>query len=137
MDLLLATHIVEEINRLNDDFEIKIDNAFVRGLNPTINFIMVSGDSKKEEALEQFKSEYEQKILILEEALTGKNSLLEERAKRADLAEGQLAVMNSLVKRIPESPGGGFRQQMSCHLFEPLLALVGLGSTAEKDSGQT
>ncbi|VGO12622.1 Secreted effector protein PipB2 [Pontiella desulfatans] len=129
MDLLLATHIVDEINKNADGFEIKIDNASVRGLNPTINFIMVSGADKKAEALEKFKNEYEHTITLLEQALANKEALLAEQGQRAGLAENQLAVMNALVQRMPESPSGGMniRQQLSFYLFEPLLTLVGMG----------
>ena len=139
MDLLLATHIVEQINKQVDgDFEIKIDNASVRGLNPTINFIMVSGEDKKEEAMEKFKNEYEQKIAMLEEVLQNKDALLAERGQRADLVEGQLAVMNALVKRMPDTGAAGVnvRQQLSFFLFEPFLALLGMGRPGEEKSSK-
>lgn len=132
MDLMLATHIVDEINRLNDDFEIKIDNASVRGLNPTINFIMVSGDAQKENAKQAFADAFEEKNRALEETLLNKNRLLEEVGRRADLAENQLMLMNSLVKDSRESTASA-KQQLTSLFFGPFMKLIDSLDTPQKN----
>jgi hypothetical protein len=124
LDLMLATHIVEEINKADMGFRIKIDSASLRGLNPTLNFIMESeDDEKREEAQKLFKTIYEQKIALLEEKLKNSGHLLEERTRRADLAEEQLSEMTAVVKQTfsGEKFGVNARQLLVEHLFTPLM----------------
>lgn len=71
-------------------FEIKIDNASVRGLNPKISFIMVSGEDKKEAAQKLFKEQYEKSEHLQRELNAAYQQLLEERGLRLAIAEEQL-----------------------------------------------
>ncbi len=59
LDLMLATHIVDEINAADLGFIVRVDNASVRGLNPTLNFIIEKGDEKRDEAKETFSTVFE------------------------------------------------------------------------------
>jgi len=126
LDLMLATHIVDQINAADTSFTIKIDNASLRGLNPTLNFIMESGEANRDEAKELFKTIYEHKISFLEEKLQSSEKLLTERALRVDLAEEQLAEMTSVVKQTfsGEKFGLNARQLLIEHLFNPIMEEV-------------
>lgn len=126
LDLMLATHIVNEINSSDIGFTIKIDNASLRGLNPTLNFIMESGEANRDEAKELFKTVYEHKISLLEEKLQNSAQLLEERTRRTDLAEEQLAEMTAVVKQTfsGEKFGINARQLLVEHLFSPIMEEV-------------
>ncbi|MBC8462483.1 MAG: pentapeptide repeat-containing protein [Deltaproteobacteria bacterium] len=126
VDLMLATHIVDQINAADTGFKIRIDNASLRGLTPTLNFIMESGDEKRDEAQELFKTVYEQKIALLEEKLKNSAHLLEERTRRADLAEEQLSEMTAVVKQTfsGEKFGISARQLLVEHLFAPVMEEV-------------
>ena len=87
LDLMLATHIVDQINAADMGFKIKIDNASVRGLNPTLNFIMISGEENKELAKEQFSRSFEEKALEWKNEMRDLyQQLAAEKDKRADLA---------------------------------------------------
>lgn len=92
-DLMLANSIVDQINQADMGFEVMIKNAEVHGLNPTVNFIMVTGDDKKEEASALFSERYEQKIGELQSELSRVNQLLlDERGHRVDFAEKHLDI---------------------------------------------
>lgn len=130
LDLMLATHIVEEINKADMGFRIKIDNASLRGLNPTLNFIMESeDDEKRETAWKLFKAEYECRIALLEQELQGSKDLLEERGQRTDLAEQQLSKVIALVNS--GTSGLTAFRQFSC-LMEELFKKGGLISQYAK-----
>ncbi len=110
LDLMLATHIVDQINAADIGFTIKIDNASVRGLNPTLNFIMESGDDKRADAQELFTQEYEKQIQKLKTELQKANEqLLTERGARANFAEKHLEISAK-------------HQQIMNQFFTPLLA---------------
>jgi uncharacterized protein YjbI with pentapeptide repeats len=110
IDLMLATHIVDQINAAGAGFKIRIDNASLRGLNPTLNFIMESGDDKKADAQELFKQEYEKQIQKLKKELQKTNrQLLAEREARANFAEKHLEISTE-------------QQQIINQLFTPFLA---------------
>ncbi len=136
LDLILATHIVDEINNSNDDFRIKIDNASVRGLNPTINFIMESGENKKDKAAKQFKIEYEQKVAMLETLIQQKEMVLTERSKRLELAENQLATMNILVQKTTRDNASttNARAALSSMLVEPLMSMLEVAEKLNQDT---
>lgn len=123
LDLMLATHIVEQINAAGMGFKIKIDNASIRGLSPTLNFIMETGDDKQEEASKLFKAEYEHRIALLEQKLQSSETLLAEQGRRTDLTEQQLSEMTALAKRTSffnNSMPTNY-QQFAEHLFTPLM----------------
>lgn len=121
LDLILATHIVDQINAADIGYTIKIDNASIRGLNPTLNFVMESGDEKRNDAKEVFNAEYEHRVVLLEEKLQSAQHLLAERSKRADLAEQQLSEMTSLVPLSSNIPMPENYQQFAEQLFTPLM----------------
>lgn len=109
LDLMLATYIVDQINESDMGFKIKIDNASVRGLNPTLNFIMEAGDDKRADAQELFKQEYEKQIQKLKKELQKANEqLLAERGARANFAEKHLEISAK-------------HQQITNQFFAPLL----------------
>jgi hypothetical protein len=120
---MLATHIVEQINAADMGFKIKIDNASLRGLNPTLNFIMETGDDKRAEAKELFEIIYEQKIDLLELKLQNSENLLAERTRRANLAEDQLTEMTALVKQTSaaNNPDLTTPQMLVKHVFNPIM----------------
>ena len=123
IDLMLATHIVDHINAAGLGFKIKIDNASIRGLNPTLNFIMETGDDKREEASKLFKAEYEHRIALLEQKLQSSETLLAEQGRRTDLTEQQLSEMTALAKRTSFSDNSipTNYQQFAEQLFTPLM----------------
>ena len=129
-DLVLATHIVDQINSLHPDLGIKIDNASVRGLNPTMTFILKDG-AQAERAGGLFKKEYEHKIELLETVLRERQQLLDERKGRIDLAEGQFQSVTALVHKVSnvKKEPGVLWKELSALLSEPLVALLKVAET--------
>lgn len=94
-DLYFATYIVKKINAAGVGVKIRVKDLSVHGLNPTMNFIMISGGEKKDEAQELYKS-VRDRLAFLEAENRSKDRLIEETTRRADLAEKRLpALLNN------------------------------------------
>ncbi len=63
-DLAFATHIVNELNKADLGFEIQIKDVSVFGLNPTLNFIMLSGEQNRDKAKNTFKTVREKSLAL-------------------------------------------------------------------------
>ena len=119
LDLMLADQIVSEINKADLGFEIKVDNASILGLNPTLNFVIISGADKVDEVKELYDEVCKLRIENLENQLINTQQLLGEREKRAELAENQLVAMNDLL-----SEKDSFNLTTLQHFFEGMVSMI-------------
>lgn len=125
-DLALAMHIVKHVNKADMGFQIQIDNFSIRGLNPTLNFIMVSGDEKREVARKLFIAGLEHENALLKQECKSLKTQLEERGRRADLAEQALVRRESPSNRLGLIVSQQFDEQLLSFLKNKLSEIDGL-----------